>query len=151
MRILSTFLFSMMLCTVAQAEDVTVKNPLGIEMKADKVVNPAATSPEGVILKSIEMISAQKFDEWMNTVCHPTYCPDDERSRNSMRQYNLPAAAKSAKSCTADDGKSIIVTRKDKKDDGSITIYAFCGEKRMPAPATVTKDGDAWKISSFSW
>jgi len=141
----------MTLCSAAMAEDVTVKNPLGIEMKANKVASPAATSPEGVILKSIEMITANKFDEWMNSLCHPTYCPNDEKARASMRQYNLPASAKSAMACTADDGKSLIVTRKDEKEDGSVTIYAFCGEKRMPAPATLSKDGDAWKISSFSW
>ena len=151
MRSVCTLLVSMVLSTVAMAEDVTVKNPLGIEMKANKVVSPAADTPEGVILASIKMISDNKFDEWMGSLCHPTYCPNDEKARTSMRQYNLAAAAKTSMACTTDDGKSLIVTRKDNKDDGSITIYTFCGEKRMPAPATLTKDGGAWKISSFSW
>ncbi len=159
MRILTAVLCSLILSSAAFAEDVQVKTPLGQTITGKKAMSPAADSVEGVVITSLKMIRDGKFDAWMDTHCHPSHCaldktqPHYEANRASMKNYNLTASSKSAGHCLHDEGKSIIVTRQDgdPATDAKVTVYIFCGEKRMPTPSTLEKDGDSWKVSSFSW
>lgn len=153
MRTLVALLIAATLATPALAEDVQVKTPLGQTITGHKIASPPAGSVEGTIIASIDLITAGKFDEWMKDYCHPSYCPDDAAAREAMKNYNLTASSKTAAACLQDDGKSVIVTRQDgdPTKDSKVTTYLFCGEKRMPTPATLEKVGDAWRVSSFSW
>lgn len=134
----------------ALAEEVQVATPIGKTLTAQKVSSPAATSPEGVVQASIQMITAGDFDAWIGKHCHPSMCPADPAAIEALKNYNLSTAKKTAGVCLHDDGKTLLVTRKDVTDT-KITLYLWCGDKRMPAPSSMEKVGENWKITSFSW
>lgn len=146
------FALALLLPATALAKDtVEVTNPLGKTIQAEKITDPEPGTLEYTALTSIEMMRDGKFDEWMNSWCHPTRCPDDPNARASLKRYNLTAASKTGAGCLHDGGKSLIVTRRVDDAPDKKTIYLFCGETRMPAPSTYIKQGDKWLVSSFSW
>jgi hypothetical protein len=149
MRTLSLFA-ALSFATVAGAEELQVATPIGKTLTATKVTSPAPTSPEGVMQDSIAMITAGQFDAWIAKHCHPTMCPADPGAIEALKNYNLSTAKKTAGACVHDEGKTLLVTRRDASDT-KVTVYVWCGDKRMPAPASVEKVGDAWKVTSFSW
>ncbi len=153
MRILAALTLALTLSSPALAQEVQVKTPLGQTITGTKHTSPKEGSIEALILKSLKMIEAKEWDEWMKTYCHKTHCPDDKAALEAMKNYNLTASSKSAHACMHDDKSSIIVTRRDgdPAKDTTVTTYIFCGEKRMPTPSTAEKVGDKWLISSFSW
>lgn len=128
----------------------TVTLPTGKSVEAEKFTAPAAGTVEESILSSISLIRAGEFETFMDEWCHESYCGSD-KLRENMTSYVLPAAKGTSGQCIVDDGESIIVTRRELADDGSVRVYVFCGDSRMPAPSSHVLVGERYLVSSLSW
>jgi hypothetical protein len=108
---------------------------------------PAEGSIEHAILDSLTLLSAENYDGWMDTYCHADAC-DDQRKRDAMSSHVLPSAKAAASTCVHDG--DLLVT-KTEEENGFTKVWIYCGEGRMPAPATAQNVDGAWKFSSVSW
>lgn len=148
---MTIFALAIALLSSAHAQQtVEVRTPLGKVLQAEVVKAPAAGTVEDAILQSLRQISAKDFDGWMGTWCHPTRCPSDPQAREEFKRFNLTAASRTAHECLR-EGDSLWVTQRKTDDHGAVTVYLYCGDKRMPAPSTQIRVGDRWQVSSFSW
>ena len=109
--------------------------------KARVIRSPKKASMYGALLYGIRLISQGKFDEWVDSYCHPTQCTT-EKAVGFLKKMNLPALRRShAKHCLRGKKKmSLKVTRIDKLPDGSRKIFVRCNPKGSPYPFRLMKD-----------
>lgn len=130
---------------------------IGAAIVAALLLAPAAASakdtrsPKATIAAALKLILDGKHDAFIKTLCHPDACSTPAAIK-SIKHYNLPATERRAKPCLKEgDDVDVVKTQGDPAVDKEIKVFINCGEKRMPPPATLRKDGGDWKIYRFSW
>ena len=109
--------------------------------------SPQAGSIEHAIVDSLTILASEDYEGWMDTYCHADAC-DDQRKRDAMTSHVLPSAQAAASTCLHDG--DLLVT-KNEEENGFTKVWIYCGDNRMPAPATAQNVDGAWKFSSVSW
>lgn len=142
--------------TAASDGSVTVRNPLGKELQAEKITNPTAGSAEHTVLAALASQAGNgSFDAFLAFV-HPSAKAEtvqvDRLRAYTWEQSRGPKAAR----CAHDGGTSlIIVARADIQatvaggGDTGKRLSVWCGEDRMPVPFTLYPDGDVWRFTQF--
>lgn len=133
--------------TAEGTQSVTL--PTGKTKEAQKFVHPVEGSVEWAYLEAMKAVKAGDFDGYIKKWCSKTTCVD-ATANESLKTYQLTASSKSAGQCMTDDG-GVLVTKHETDPDGSHRIYVFCGNSRMPAPASLVMEDGSWKMTSFSW
>ena len=128
----------------------SVTLPTGKTIEAEVIEAPSPGTVEFAILESMKMISNGDHDTWIQKYCSTEMCPD-ANAITSVKRLNLSASQKTVGRCYDKDKLVLTRRRGDIARDGRVTIYAWCGENRMPAPATLIQEGGEWKVSSLSW
>jgi len=135
---------------------LTVKNPLGTQLQAKKVTDPAAGSPEHTILGALASQAANGSFEDFVAFVHPSAKAETQQVER-LRAYTWEQSrgAKAAR-CAHDGGSAlIVVARTEVKatiEGGGSTgqrLSVWCGEDRMPVPFTLYPDGDVWRFTQF--
>ena len=156
MKTLTTVILGLLLAGPAFADATAtpegtqqVTLPTGKTVEAQKFVNPPEGSVEHSLLDSMKMMKAGDFDGWIAKWCSAETCPD-RATNEQYKLYQLTSSSKTVGQCMTDDG-GILVTRREDAEGGGTRIYVFCGPNRMPAPSSHVKQGESWKLTSFSW
>ncbi len=136
---------------LAQAQTTeSVTLPTGRTVQAEVVSAPAEGTVEKAILTTLQTIIAGDFSTFLASQCDPNTC-SDARQQSQLTQYNLPAAQQSGPACLHGETHDQLWITKRREQTGTLTVYLWCGEGRMPAPSTWKQIDGAWKTSSFSW
>lgn len=135
--------------TAAPSATVSVTLPTGKAVDAKKFVSPEKGSLEAAMIRAMTLIKDGQFDTYVSELCHSNTCPD-AAAVESLKMYQLKSTQKTVHECMTEDG-GILVTKRETSDDGSTRVYVFCGQNRMPAPSSLSMEGEMWKVTSFSW
>lgn len=120
----------------------------GKAITAEVFAQPDAGTVEEALAATLSQVIAGDFQGFMANRCDASAC-GDERQREQMLTYNLPAAQRTAGQCFANN--ELVITKRKTNETGDLTLYLWCGASRMPAPSTWKQVDGAWKTTSFSW
>jgi len=114
---------------------------------------PDVSTPEAVIRGSLQLLRDGKVDDWVSAYCAKSSLCQGNDQIADLKQYGLARATKNAKLCLHGEKDELTVTRTkgDPAKDATVTVWVKCEESRLPVPATLTRAGAGWQVSSFSW
>ena len=118
-------------------------------VEAKLVTSPAESSPEYVVVKTLELIKAGNFDGFIAKYCHKGKLCTTGQAKSSLKRYNLPSLQRLAPKCLKAGG-AIDVTRVkgDPAKDVEVKVFITCDPRGMPRPFTLRNDEDGkWKHS----
>ncbi len=107
---------------------------------------PAPGSVFEVLHKGLVLLKDGKYDDWMTQYCHPEDLCYNDKARESLKKYNLPAKKRLAPACLK--GKQLDVVRidGDPLTEPVTRIYLQCDPKSEPKKFYMRKYKDQWKF-----
>ena len=134
---------------------IAVKNPLGMELKGTKVVDPKASTAEHTILAALKsQAGGGSFSAFLKFM-HSTAKVEPLQKANLEAYQYASSKGSTAKACIQDGNAVVTVSKKDVNimiENGEKVgqkIMVWCGEGRMPVPFTLYRDGDTWRFTTF--
>jgi hypothetical protein len=128
-----------------------VKLVTGKEVTAEIFKAPAKGTLEGDIHAAMKGIKSGSFDTFISKQCSKLLCPDDDAALAEVKRFNLTSWQKTIGGCFYEDGLLVTKRSPDPKDDKKMTLYLWCGDKRLPATAIAHNEGGTWKLSGATF
>jgi hypothetical protein len=133
---------------------VTVKNPIGTELKGTVVKAPADGSAEHTLIAALgSQASDAGFDAFLAYI-HPS-AKSETLQVDQLRAYTWEHSRGAKAGKCLHDGGLIVVARKDVDaqvagaSGSGVRLSVWCGEDRMPVPFTLYPDGATWRFTQF--
>ncbi len=115
------------------------------------IKSPAKGSPYYAIIEGLKLIEAEHFNAWMTEWCSTSELCLNDRTRNSLKKYNLPAMKRMAPHCLKGRDDELHVTRTDgdPAKDTSVKVFIKCKEGGMPRPMWLKKEDGGWRFEKI--